>query len=58
MLVGVAFPRALGGVARRLDPGLGRTAVVGLIILLLAGFVAGLVMAVVGIRRNRRTYRS
>ena len=58
MVVGVAFPRALSSVVTGLPPGPGRSAVVALIVVLVVGFLAGLVMAVVGIVRNRRTYRS
>jgi hypothetical protein len=58
MVVGVAFPRALSTVVRGMEPGAGRSAVTGLIVLLFAGFLAGLVMAVMGILRNRRMYRS
>ena len=57
MVVGITFPRALSTVASNMDPGPGRSAVVALMVLLIAGFLAGLVAAVMGILRNRRMYR-
>ena len=58
MVVGITFPRALSMVARGLEPGPLRAGVNWLSGLLYAGVLVGLVAAVVGIRRNRRWYRS
>jgi hypothetical protein len=55
MVVGITFPRALSTAASNMNPGPGRSAVVAFMVLLLAGFLVGLVAAVVGILRNRRT---
>jgi len=57
MLVGITFPRALSTAARNMNPGPGRSAVIALMFLLFAGFLVGLVAAVVGIVRNRRPDR-
>jgi hypothetical protein len=57
MVVGITFPRALSTVASNLQPGTGRSAVVALMMLLIAGFLVGLVAATVGILRNRRMQR-
>lgn len=57
MVVGITFPRALSTVASNMSPGVGHSAVVALMVLLIAGFLVGLVVAVVGLLRNRRMYR-
>ena len=57
MVVGITFPRALSTVASNMTPGPGRSVVVALMILLIAGFLVGLVAAVTGVLRNRRMYR-
>jgi len=57
MVVGITFPRALSTAASNMQPGAGRSAVVALMMLLLAGFLVGLVAATVGILRNRRMQR-
>lgn len=54
MVVGMTFPRALSTVAKNMEPGPVRSGIVALMILLLVGFLVGLVAAVVGILRNRR----
>ena len=55
--MGITFPRGLSTAASHMEPGLGRSAVVALMMVLLAGFVVGLVAATVGILRNRRMDR-
>lgn len=57
MVVGITFPRALSTVASNMNPGPGRSAVVALMVLLIAGFLVGLVAAVMGVLRNRRMHR-
>ncbi len=57
IVVGITFPRALSTVASNMSPGPGRSAVMALMILLIAGLLVGLVAAVTGLLRNRRRYR-
>jgi len=54
MVVGMTFPRALSTVVKNMEPGPVRSGIEALMILLLVGFLVGLVAAVVGILRNRR----
>lgn len=57
MITGMAFPRALSVLADGIGPGRGREAVTAATLILYAGFVVGLGLAIVGILRNRRALR-
>lgn len=54
MIMGLAFPRALTTLMEGVGEGPLRSAISVLIQILYVGFLAGLVSAIVGIRRNRK----